>query len=114
MRAPDGILCFDGAVKRRKVAVKRIESQVRSADVVKWFAGLSVPRLRHTVRSRARQRRVIFICSRPVSNFPFSPQKPMRFMHMPIASTHRMVSSMLLVKRNHEAKIDEFMIKHTT
>lgn len=35
-----GILCFDGAIKRRKAAVKRIESQVRSADVVKW------PRLR--------------------------------------------------------------------
>ena len=31
-----GILCFDGAINRRKAAVKRIESQVRSADVVKW------------------------------------------------------------------------------
>lgn len=35
-RLSGGILCFDGAINRRKVAVKRIESQVRSADVVKW------------------------------------------------------------------------------
>ena len=34
---PAGILCFDSAINRREAAVKRIESQVRSADVVKWL-----------------------------------------------------------------------------
>lgn len=37
VHAPVGILCFDSAINRREAAVKRIESQVRSADVVKWL-----------------------------------------------------------------------------
>lgn len=33
VHTPTGILCFDSAINRREAAVKRIESQVRSADM---------------------------------------------------------------------------------